>query len=137
MSMVHDNMILSFNVDFEAETLTLFTEYHSDRLHEKTAIIFAGYLTHIFEHQQKNTIILDIEEESSEYFVESNKSFLEQSVNYGYPIAYQTKNPMNELGHYLVDQDYKTFLLSSSYGTGGWIVAKKMTVDILTLRDDR
>ena len=43
MSMVHDNMILSFNVDFEAETLTLFTEYHSDRLHEKTAIIFAGY----------------------------------------------------------------------------------------------
>ena len=97
MSMVHDNMILSFNVDFEAETLTLFTEYHSDRLHEKTAIIFAGYLTHIFEHQQKNTIILDIEEESSEYFIESNKRILEKSVNYGYPIASQTKNPMNDL----------------------------------------
>ena len=80
---------------------------------------------------------MDIEEESSEYFVESNKSFLEQSVNYGYPIAYQTKNPMGELGHYLIDQDYKTFLLSSSYGMGGWIVAKKMTTEVSTLRDDQ
>ncbi len=88
MSMVHDNVILSFNVDYEAETLTLLTDYHTEKLHEKTTIVFSDYLTHIFEHQQKNTIILDIEEESSEYFVESNKSFLEQSVNYGYPIAY-------------------------------------------------
>ena len=137
MSMVHDNVILSFNVDYEAETLTLLTEYHTEKLHEKTTIVFSDYLTHIFEHQQKNTIILDIEEESSEYFVESNKSFLEQSVNYGYPIAYQTKNPMGELGHYLIDRDYKTFLLSSSYGMGGWIVAKKMTTEVSTLRDDQ
>ncbi|EQC2365061.1 hypothetical protein ACY3ET_000062 [Listeria monocytogenes] len=49
---MHDNIIKSYQVDFENEQLRLRTEYsYGDKVNENTDIIFESYLAHLFENE--------------------------------------------------------------------------------------
>lgn len=129
MSQVHDNIISAYQVDFENDILILKTQYHNNKGCEKTDIVFSGYLTHIFENEMKNSIILDVEEYPLTSFYEAEHELIEKRKNYGWPIAaYDTKN---DLIHYLQLNQYKAFQISSSLGLCGWVLAKQL--DILTI----
>ena len=50
MSQIHDNIISSYQVDFENELLILKTQYYYDgKVWENAGIVFNGYFTHIFD----------------------------------------------------------------------------------------
>jgi|GEM_PF-284770 len=127
MSMVHDNIIKSYCVDFEAESLVMKTEFynHTDKNIENTHIVFTGYMTHIFDNETKNSIIFDIEEYPLHLFLERESELLKDKKNYGWPIVYKTKN---ELVEFLQTHNYKIFEVASSYGLCGWVLAKEMDI---------
>ena len=127
MSFIHDNTIQSYNVDFEAEMLTIKTLYHTDKIIEKTDVVFMGYLAHSFDHEMKNSIIFDIEEYPFNLFFEENSLFLQERKDYGWPILYPTEN---ELIKFFKTHDYKIFEVCSSLGLSGWIFAKQMEIII-------
>ena len=127
MSMVHDNLITSYCVDFEAETLVMKTFYHDhfDKNIENTDIIFTGYLTHMFGNETKGSIIFDIEEYPLHLFLERESELLKDNKNYGWPISYKTES---ELVEFLQTHNYKIFEVASSYGLCGWVLAKEMDI---------
>ncbi|ECR2370135.1 hypothetical protein F1Q98_03745, partial [Listeria monocytogenes] len=80
ISQVHDNIIKSYQVDFENEQLRLRTEYsYGDKVNENTDIIFESYLAHLFENEQKDSIIFDIEECTPTLFYEQNQELIEKN----------------------------------------------------------
>jgi len=127
MSMVHDNIIQSYNVDFEAETLIIKTKYHTDKILEKTTILFEGYLAHVFENEMKGSIIFDIQEYSLDLFLKEEFVLMRERKRFGWPISYETENGLIE---FLQIHEYKVFEISSSYGLCGWIFAKQIDVAV-------
>jgi hypothetical protein len=127
--MIHDNIIRSYCVDFEAETIVIKTIFynHANAVVENTDIIFTGYLTHLFNNEVKDSIIFDITEYPLHLFLEREAELLKDNKNYGWPISYKTKN---ELVEFLQSYEYKVFEVDSSYGLYGWVLAKKMDVVI-------
>ncbi len=68
VSSVHDNEILSYEIDLNNKRIVLHTLYESKSLIEHTDVIFDGVLCHMFEHQLSGSIILAINEYELEYF---------------------------------------------------------------------
>ena len=129
MSMLHDNIIKSYCVDFEAETIMLKTIFHNytDKIIENTDVIFTGYLTHNFGHECKGSVIFDINEYPLNLFLEQEAELFEDNKNYGWPILYKTEN---ELIEFIQANKYKVFEVASSYGLFGWVFAKQMDIVI-------
>ena len=127
MSTIHDNIIKSYCVDFEAETIVIKTIFHNhmDKTIENTDIIFTAYLTHIFGNETKDSIIFDIKEYPLHLFLERESELLKDNQSYGWPIFYKTEN---ELVEFLQTHDYKIFEVASSYGLCGWVLAKQMDI---------
>ena len=127
MSMVHDNRIKGYRVDFEAQILTMNTIYynHANETIENTDVVFAGYLTHVFNHVTKDNIIFDIEEYPIHLFLEYEYELLKANKNYGWPVFYNDENGLSE---FLQSNQYKVFQISSSCGLCGWVLAKQMDI---------
>jgi len=127
VSMVHDNIIKSYQVDFENKILALKTEYWSGDIHEKTDVIFTGYLTHIFHNVLEHSVIFDIEEYALNFFLEQEQELLEKQKYYGFPIIYKTKE---ELIDFFQSNGYKVFSIDSSWGLYGYVIAKKIDIQV-------
>ncbi|MGYP001623835110 len=112
---IHDNIIIKYSVDFENSKIIINTINENG---ERVDIIFENILTCAFENQQKNSIILDIEERTSKEFINDNIELLKR--DYGWPIIF---NNIEELNNTLETQKYKYYILQSSYGMYGWILA--------------
>ena len=127
MSMVHDNTIKAYCVDFEAETLTLKTQYQSrtSGIIENTDVIFKDYLAHDFEYVQKGNMIFDIEEYPLSMFFERERDILEKGKSFCWPVYYKTEK---ELFDFFQANNYKIFEISSSYGLSGFVFAKHMDI---------
>ena len=125
MSMVHDNVIQSYMVDFEADTLTINTSYLTDKINEKTKVIYTGYLAHIFVNEMKGSMIFDIQECLLDHFIKREFILLKQRQLSGWPISYETES---ELIMFFQTHEYKIYEISSSYGLCGWVFAKQMDI---------
>jgi len=128
MSMVHDNVILRYNVDFEKEIMIIGTSYYSNRvgekvIHELTDIVFSGCIAHIFYNEMKDSVIFDIEEVPMNNFLNKEKDMLDAKRKAGWPIYYEDKE---ELAGFLQNNNYKAFCIMSSVGLSGWVLAKNM-----------
>jgi hypothetical protein len=129
MSQVHDNEILAYRVDFEHERLILKTRYfHNGSIVELTDVVFSGYLTHMFNHECKGSVLFDIEECPLSNFLEREHAMLEENRNYAWPITYRAEDTHAELTSFMRENGYKAFEVSSSYGLYGWVLAKRMDV---------
>ena len=125
MSMLHDNFIKSYTMDFEKGTLVLKTEYHGGEVFEKTDVIFTGYLAHVFYDEMIDNIIFDVEEITVEQFLERERETLEKRKNYSWPIRSETANALSE---YLQTSGYRVFSVDSSSGLYGSVIAKQMDI---------
>jgi len=131
MSWVHDNIILSYNVDFKSEVLVIKTEYHVREICEDTDVIFTGFLTHDFKHVMKGSMILDIEEYPLDRFLEESRELLEENKNclWPFPVFDICKEKYKEkVTDYIQTNQYKVFLIYSSMGLNGWVLAKQMDI---------
>ena len=125
MSIVHDNIINSYRIDFTTETMVITTQYDDGKSHEKTDVLFNGYLAHIFYNVMKGSVLNDIEEYPLSHFLEDEREILMERKQYGWPTFYETESDFLQ---YLNENDYRAFLVTSSIGLYGWIVAKSMSI---------
>ncbi|NOU90213.1 hypothetical protein GC102_31375 [Paenibacillus sp. LMG 31460] len=125
MSKVHDNEILSYEVDLQNDQIKLHTKYDDNRIIEETDIVFTEVFNHFFEHQLKSSIILDIYESDILKFIKGNSELLRKQKSYGWPVMYDSINEMEQI---LIEGGYKYIILMSSYGMNGWVLAKNFEI---------
>lgn len=120
---MHDNQIISYNVDFKNKTILIHTY---DVNEEKYAdLLFRDVLTHSFCNILVENIILDIEILSIDSFIDENRDMIEEGNSYCWPTTYESEG---ELQSFLINSSYKYIKIYSSYGMDGWVIAKKISL---------
>ena len=118
MKSIHDNVINSYCVDFDDNSVIINSTTESG---DSVKLLFSDALAHKFEHAMKGSIILDVAESSVDKFMLDNKAVLEKGFYNGWPVDFKS---LEELKKVLVDGNYKYYILMSSYGLSGWLLAK-------------
>ena len=131
MSEIHDNIIKSYFVDFENQNIVFNTVYHCNDIHEITIITFNNVMAYFFKDELNGSIIFDIEEISLEYFINENKNILDTEKNYGWPFPYKDEEEFIEI---LNKNKQKYYVINSSYGLNGWILADEMKIDVSMMK---
>nr|WP_239500246.1 hypothetical protein [Bacillus pseudomycoides] len=122
MISVHDNTIISYQVNFEKEEIQIHT---LTELGKNVYIVFSGVLAHFFETQTNNSIIFSIDQHQLLDFCKENKELLEQQKSYGWPIFYED---IKELEETLIKGNYFYYNIYASLGLNGWVLAKKLEI---------
>jgi hypothetical protein len=120
---VHDNKLISYQVDICNHTLQIFTQYQDT---EKTSITFTGLTAHRFEYVTYCNIINGIYQLSIDYFINKNREMLEDSMRFSFPICAKT---VEELSSYLKENEQKIFEIESVLGLSGFVIAKEISID--------
>ncbi|MCM3631123.1 hypothetical protein M3194_27805 [Paenibacillus glycanilyticus] len=123
MSLIHDNVIVSYEVDLQNDRITLHTLNEASL--QQTDIVYTDVLCHSFEHQMKRSIILAITEYQISNFIAGNLGMLQKGKDYGWPVFFET---IDELEKTLVEGKYRYFNLLSSYGMNGWVLARNIEI---------
>lgn len=121
MVKIHDYEITSYEVDLKNQKINIHAECNDSTLISKTIIIFVDVLAHFFENQLNGSIIFDIEKYEIVQFIKDNIDLLKKQKNYCWPMDYNTDQ---ELIEKLCKEQYSYYVISSSYGLNGWILAK-------------
>jgi len=124
---VHDNEILSYNVDIFNKTLQISTKYYDK---EKTLITFTDFIAHRFENVTYCNLIFGITQVSIDYFIDENRDMLEEGLKHAFPIY---AKDCEYLRGYLKEKEQKVFEISSSLGLCGFIIAKDISIEVATI----
>ncbi|MES9666268.1 hypothetical protein [Bacillus nitratireducens] len=122
MISVHDNIIISYQVNLENEEIRMHTRTGSGK---DVYVFFSGVLAHFFETEQHGSVIFDIEKSRLLYFFKENEKLLEEKKDYVWPMRYKD---IKELEDILINEKYFYYRISSSYGLSGWVLAKKLEI---------
>ena len=117
---MHDDIIVSYSVDFSCRKLEIHT--YNFLLNRKGTIVFEDVLTHFFTGSLNVNQILDIDEWGIDDFIKENEKYLMDMKKHVWPVSYQN---FQDLADYLVTKNYKYIKLISAYGMFGWVLAKK------------
>jgi hypothetical protein len=121
---VHDNVLLSYTVQGAEREIRLQTIFRDREPHELTEVVFSDVVAYHFEADNFNTILFDIAEVGVEQVVAAHQELFARQKNFGWPdFAYNTEP---ELLEKLREQGIKGFVISSSYGMDGFVMAKQM-----------
>ncbi|MBU5438146.1 hypothetical protein KQI42_09010 [Tissierella sp. MSJ-40] len=118
--LVHDNIIISYMVDFEKQILQINTKSYD----EEVVIRFQGLLAHVFENVLLNNIILEIYQVTIECFLLEKVNRISEVLKYGFPTI-EVSN-IKELEDYLKEKEYRVFYLTASLWMCGYIIAKEI-----------
>src|SRR5690349_14293085 len=121
---VHDNLIVSYTVDCQEQRITLRTAFDSNDLHEDTDVIFSGVVGYHFEGDNFGTILFDIAQVSPEEVYSAYRDVFERRKSYAWPTI--DSGTEQELMDKLRNRNVKGFLISSSYGMEGFVLAEEM-----------
>jgi len=125
---IHDNLLVSYEVHCEARTITLRTEYRVlGKPTEFTSVIFEGVQGYSFRNDAFGNIILSLDAVRLEYLLKEFGAEVRESYRMGGSPGPWAAN-LESASEYLRDRGVKGFILSSSYGLSGWILAKEMSV---------
>jgi len=125
VSIIHDSEIISYVVDLKSRKIIMHTEHHVSTLVKNIDIIFSDVLVHSFNNELSGSIIFDIDKYDITKFMEDNRGLLEKQKNYCWPMYYDTTE---ELTNKLLQEQYSYYVISSSYGLSGWILAKSYQI---------
>lgn len=113
--------IISYEVNLKKEEIIIQIISHWENAPNVT-ITFSGVLARWFENQLPGSIILDIEKRELEEFLQYNKEWLDKGKSYKWPTDFKD---LKELEEKLRNEKYCYYLISTSYGLNGWVLAKK------------
>lgn len=125
---IHDNEIMSYKVNFEDQKIILCTKCYSTILTSNVNIIFSNVLVHYFEDEIRGSILFDVEEYSITQFIKDNSNLLKKRKNKCWPFDYDTIAHLNKR---LENEKYKYFIIFSSCGLNGWVLAKSYETKIV------
>ena len=125
---VHDNLLISYEVRCDARTILLRTERRAK--HEPTEfvnVIFKGVQGYRFENDAFGNIIFDVEVIAIDQFLtEHGKEISESYRMAGSPGPWAAD--LDTASGHLVEQGIQGFILSSSYGLSGWVLAREISI---------
>lgn len=119
---VHDYEISSYTVDITNHILQIFAEYCEN----KSAITFTGLLAHHFDHVTYSNILDDVTEVTVDWFIAFFREMLTDALRFAFPV-WDAKN-CEDLSAYLKEKDERTFIIYSSLGLNGFVIAKEISV---------
>lgn len=117
---LHDNIIIRYSVDFDRQSLRLETQNEAGK---PISVNFSGVLAHSFEHVAQNNIIFGIDEITVNSFFELYQDLLIKAINYGFP-SYCSS--LEQLRDYLKQENIRVFVIDSSLGLCGFVLAKNI-----------
>jgi hypothetical protein len=119
---VHDNHIYAFTVHCEERRLVLHTAYRDREPHEFTDVVFRDVVAHLLEHVLPGNILFGIEERDVESLVQDEADLFAESWRWGWPPVEYDGN-LETLVAALRQRLVRAYLISSSYGLSGWVLA--------------
>ena len=119
---IHDNRVISYEVDCERREIVMHTRFESREPIEHTDLIFEEVLAYHFENDNFGNILLGVEEVPVRLLVARYRSLFEDGAKYAWPGPWNA-SPEASL-RYFESEGVKAFEISSSYGLAGWVVAK-------------
>jgi hypothetical protein len=125
---IHDNFLVSYEVRCKERTITLCTEYdYEDRPKELTNVVFIGVQGYRFEDDAFGNIIYGLDEVPVEQILEEHRAQIAESYHMaGAPGPWAAN--LESAAAFLTAQGSKGFVLSSSYGLSGWVIAKEVSI---------
>jgi len=121
----HDGVINGYSVNFLENVLLLDIQTVVD---ETLTVTFQTYLAHNFNYVMAGSIIFDIEAvELKSFFIENSEQF-ETYKLYAWPIW--DYKEINELEHYLQENNYTCYVISASLELTGYVFAKSLTIKV-------
>ena len=125
---VHDNVLVSYEVQCEARTITLRTEHREPGEPTKfTNAVFDGVQGYSLQNDAFGNIIFDLETVPLENLLAEFNAEIGDSYRIaGSPGPWAAN--LDSAPEYLRQLGIRGFILSSSYGLSGWILAKEMLV---------
>lgn len=123
---IHDNILLSYTVDCQARSITVYTTYKGTEPSEHTNVVFSNVTVYHFEGDNFGTISFDITEVAPEEVYLAYQALFIRRKDYGWlPVAYVTED---DLMRSFAESNIKGYLLTSSYGMDGFVLAQKMSL---------
>ncbi|SRR6266849_3246794 len=125
---IHDNLLISYEIQCEARTITLRTEYRAEnKPTEFTNVTFDGVQGYHFENDAFGNIIFGIETVPIEQFLAEYGAEISESYHMaGSPGPWAAN--LGTASIYLRQQGIQGFILSSSMGLDGWVLARDYSV---------
>ncbi|MBP2099023.1 hypothetical protein [Enterococcus rivorum] len=121
MKDIHDYEIKRYSMDFVTNELVFKIEKNNNF----KKIIFYKVFAYHFSDEMAYSVILDLEERNLDHFFKMNKKLLNDRKNYGWPIMYEDND---ELRKKIEESHANYYLMRSSYGMGGWILAESVEI---------
>jgi hypothetical protein len=124
---IHDDQLVSYDVQCEKRTITLHTEYRvEDKPTEFTNVVFEGVQGYHFENDAFGNIIFDVSNVPVEQFLAEYGN--EMSELYRMNGSPTWAADLVSAPECLREQGIKAFILSSSLGLSGWVLAKEISI---------
>jgi len=118
---IHDNRVVSYEVDGEHRRIVLHTRFEDREPIECTDVIFDAVLAYHFENDNFGNILFGVEEIPLPQLVACNRRLFEDGSKYAWPGPWN-RSPEASVQHFESNQA-KAFEISSSCGLAGWVVA--------------
>jgi len=122
----HDYYINGYRVNGRAHTIQLeIARPNEDRAtaHSLT-ITFSGVEGYLLEHDLGVNIVFSLEEQSLGQFIEENTSAFAEKAKWGWPLFW--KGSVESTVAWLSQRGARAWVLSTSYGLFGWVVAREV-----------
>ena len=125
---IHDNLLVSYEVQCEARKIVLRTEHRrKNEDPEAVSVVFEGVQGYRFENDAFGNIMFGLEKETLEEFLAEFGGEIEDSYKTaGSPGPWAAD--LQTALEYLKKRGIQAFLLSSSYGLSGWILAHSTAI---------
>ena len=125
---VHDNLLISYEVQCEARIIILRTEYRvKNEPTEFTNVIFKDVQGYHFENDAFGNIIFGFETVPVEKFLAEYGPEISESYRAAGSPGPWAASLGTAAGH-LRERGTQAFILSSSYGLDGWVLAREMSI---------
>lgn len=127
---VHDNKVLSYEVDGEHRRIVLHTRFKAANQLEYTDVIFEGVIAYQFQHDNFGNILLGIDEVPASAIVEEDRILFEEGSKYCWPGPWNdSRDSLRSCLVYVQSKAAKGYEISSSYGLCGWIIAESCSFE--------
>jgi hypothetical protein len=121
---IHDNALIGYEVFCDRCVIILHTEYRDRKPVERTDIIFSGVEAYHFVGDNMQTILFDIAETTIEKILRQFAAEFQTGIKYCWP------GPWNDSPDgcvkFLRRKQCAGWTILSSYGGGGFVIAKKL-----------
>ncbi len=125
---IHDNFLVGYEVDCERQVIRLRTarDVPVAEAIERTDLLFHGVEAYHFRGDNFSTIIFDVAEIEVEELLRDAVELFTNGRDFCWPGPWNTSHE-DALAHFRC-RGARAFVLHSSYGMDGWILAQSMTM---------